>query len=107
MSEMEVEEYRQKREIMVEGRDVPKPVKSFANVGFPDLASDLAQITFDYPFRIPLYFKPKFRAIGCWGSISTSRSSISMSLSQGVNVAQLSRNCFQCCQAYLPGFFLS
>ncbi|XP_016675453.1 ATP-dependent RNA helicase DBP2-like isoform X2 [Gossypium hirsutum] len=35
MSEMEVEEYRQKREIMVEGRDVPKPVKSFANVGFP------------------------------------------------------------------------
>ncbi|MBA0695665.1 hypothetical protein Goari_002275, partial [Gossypium aridum] len=36
MSEMEVEEYRQRREITVEGRDVPKPVKSFADVGFPD-----------------------------------------------------------------------
>ncbi|KAE8674144.1 DEAD-box ATP-dependent RNA helicase 20 [Hibiscus syriacus] len=36
MSEKDVEEYRQRREITVEGRDVPKPVKSFADVGFPD-----------------------------------------------------------------------
>ncbi|ESR39765.1 DEAD-box ATP-dependent RNA helicase 20 [Citrus sinensis] len=36
MSEREVEEYRQQREITVEGRDVPKPVKSFRDVGFPD-----------------------------------------------------------------------
>lgn len=35
MSEREVEEYRQQREITVEGRDVPKPVKSFCDVGFP------------------------------------------------------------------------
>lgn len=35
MSDKEVEEYRQRREITVEGRDVPKPVKSFRDVGFP------------------------------------------------------------------------
>lgn len=35
MSERDVEEYRQRREITVEGRDVPKPVKSFRDVGFP------------------------------------------------------------------------
>lgn len=35
MSEREVEEYRQQREITVEGRDVPKPVKNFRDVGFP------------------------------------------------------------------------
>lgn len=35
MSERDVEEYRQRREITVEGRDVPKPVKSFHDVGFP------------------------------------------------------------------------
>ncbi|XVF86803.1 hypothetical protein PTKIN_Ptkin18bG0071800 [Pterospermum kingtungense] len=36
MSEMEVEEYRKRREITVEGRDVPKPVTNFLDVGFPD-----------------------------------------------------------------------
>ncbi|KAK6125109.1 hypothetical protein DH2020_041173 [Rehmannia glutinosa] len=36
MSEGEVEEYRRRREITVEGKDVPKPVKSFRDVGFPD-----------------------------------------------------------------------
>ncbi|OMO66308.1 hypothetical protein COLO4_30652 [Corchorus olitorius] len=36
MSEVEVEEYRRRREITVEGRDVPKPVKSFNDMGFPD-----------------------------------------------------------------------
>lgn len=35
MSERDVEEYRQRREITVEGRNVPKPVKSFRDVGFP------------------------------------------------------------------------
>ncbi|KAF3543285.1 hypothetical protein DY000_02010583 [Brassica cretica] len=35
MTEAEVEEYRKKREITVEGRDIPKPVKSFRDVGFP------------------------------------------------------------------------
>nr|POE54685.1 dead-box atp-dependent rna helicase 20 [Quercus suber] len=36
MSDREVEEYRLQREITVEGLDVPKPVKSFRDVGFPD-----------------------------------------------------------------------
>lgn len=36
MTEREVEEYRLRREITVEGRDVPKPVQSFKDVGFPD-----------------------------------------------------------------------
>ncbi|CAL5361242.1 unnamed protein product [Camellia sinensis] len=35
MSESEAEEYRKRREITVEGRDVPKPVKAFRDVGFP------------------------------------------------------------------------
>ena len=35
MSDREVEEYRLRREITVEGLDVPKPVKSFRDVGFP------------------------------------------------------------------------
>ncbi|KAI9160390.1 hypothetical protein LWI28_007695 [Acer negundo] len=33
MSEKEVEEHRLQREITVEGRDIPKPVKSFSDVG--------------------------------------------------------------------------
>ncbi|KAL9263230.1 DEAD-box ATP-dependent RNA helicase 20-like protein [Drosera capensis] len=36
MTEEEVEEYRVKREITVEGKDVPRPVKSFEDIGFPD-----------------------------------------------------------------------
>nr|AAD46404.1 ethylene-responsive RNA helicase [Solanum lycopersicum] len=36
MTEGEVEEYRRRREITIEGRDVPKPIKSFHDVGFPD-----------------------------------------------------------------------
>ncbi|KAK4493524.1 hypothetical protein RD792_018149 [Penstemon davidsonii] len=36
MSESEVEDYRRRREITVEGKDVPKPIKSFDDVGFPD-----------------------------------------------------------------------
>ncbi|CAN1286658.1 DEAD-box ATP-dependent RNA helicase 20 [Linum perenne] len=36
LSEREVEEYRLRREITVEGRDIPKPVLSFEDVGFPD-----------------------------------------------------------------------
>ncbi|XP_054795144.1 DEAD-box ATP-dependent RNA helicase 20-like [Prosopis cineraria] len=36
MTEAEVNEYRQKREITVEGRDVPKPVKNFHLAGFPE-----------------------------------------------------------------------
>ncbi|CAN6573471.1 unnamed protein product [Malus baccata var. baccata] len=36
MSEVEVEEYRKRREITVEGRDVPKPIKSFRDTGFPE-----------------------------------------------------------------------
>lgn len=35
MTEREMEEYRKQREITVEGRDVPKPVKSFRDIGFP------------------------------------------------------------------------
>jgi hypothetical protein len=35
MTEVEVEAYRRRREITVEGRDVPKPVREFRDVGFP------------------------------------------------------------------------
>ncbi|XP_042516583.1 uncharacterized protein sll0005 isoform X2 [Macadamia integrifolia] len=34
------------------------------NINFQELASDLAQITFDYPFRIPPYFALIIRATG-------------------------------------------
>ncbi|GAB2221776.1 hypothetical protein Droror1_Dr00012964 [Drosera rotundifolia] len=34
------------------------------SINFQELASDLAQITFDYPFRIPPYFALIIRAIG-------------------------------------------
>ncbi|KAF3793510.1 Uncharacterized protein EJ110_NYTH03681 [Nymphaea thermarum] len=34
------------------------------NINFQELASDLAQITFDYPFQIPPYFALIIRAIG-------------------------------------------
>ncbi|RAL48367.1 unnamed protein product [Cuscuta campestris] len=34
------------------------------NINFQELASDLAQITFDYPFKIPPYFALIIRAIG-------------------------------------------
>ncbi|XP_062087672.1 DEAD-box ATP-dependent RNA helicase 20 [Humulus lupulus] len=36
MSERDVEEYRLRREITVEGRDVPKPIKDFGDIGFPE-----------------------------------------------------------------------
>lgn len=36
MSEKEVEQYRERREITVEGRDVPKPVMNFRDVGLPE-----------------------------------------------------------------------
>ncbi|KAE9616194.1 hypothetical protein Lal_00017497 [Lupinus albus] len=36
MTDDEVDEYRRRREITVEGRDVPKPVKTFHDVGFPE-----------------------------------------------------------------------
>jgi aarF domain-containing kinase len=34
------------------------------SINFQDLAADLAQITFEYPFRIPPYFALIIRAIG-------------------------------------------
>merc|ERR1719281_892281 len=34
------------------------------NINFNDLAADLAEITFEYPFRIPPYFALVIRAIG-------------------------------------------
>lgn len=46
MSERDVEEYRQRREITVEGRDVPKPVKSFRDVGFPGTCFKLVRLHF-------------------------------------------------------------
>ncbi|XP_010915213.1 DEAD-box ATP-dependent RNA helicase 20 isoform X1 [Elaeis guineensis] len=36
MTESEVEAYRRKREITIEGRDVPKPIREFRDAGFPD-----------------------------------------------------------------------
>ncbi|KAL7180365.1 hypothetical protein ACSBR1_043546 [Camellia fascicularis] len=44
MSESEAEEYRKRREITVEGRDVPKPVKAFRDVGFPGSGKTLAYL---------------------------------------------------------------
>ncbi|KAL4194708.1 hypothetical protein AMTRI_Chr05g69870 [Amborella trichopoda] len=35
MTEEEVEAYRQRRQITVDGRDVPKPVTNFCDIGFP------------------------------------------------------------------------
>jgi ATP-dependent RNA helicase DDX5/DBP2 len=35
MTEAEVNEYRLRREITVEGKDVPKPIKSFSDASFP------------------------------------------------------------------------
>lgn len=35
MTEPDVEAYRRRRQITVEGRDVPKPVREFRDVGFP------------------------------------------------------------------------
>ena len=37
MSDEEVEAYRRRREITVEGRDVPKPVREFRDSGFPGI----------------------------------------------------------------------
>ena len=38
------------------------------SINFQELAADLAQVTFDYPFRIPPYFALIIRAIGeVWG----------------------------------------
>jgi len=38
MTDAEVNEYRQQREITVEGRDIPKPVKTFQDAGFPGIS---------------------------------------------------------------------
>lgn len=43
MTEAEVTEYRQLREITVEGRDVPKPVKTFNDAGFPGTLANAYQ----------------------------------------------------------------
>lgn len=51
MSEAEVEEYRLRREITVEGKDVPKPVKSFQDVGFPG-NRDFVFVDFSVKVRI-------------------------------------------------------
>lgn len=59
MSETEVEEYRQRREITVEGRDVPKPVKSFRDVGFPGIFCWFFKkiwVLFHLSIRIFLFF---------------------------------------------------
>ncbi|KAK1577100.1 hypothetical protein Q3G72_018970 [Acer saccharum] len=53
ISEKEVEEYRLQREITVEGRDVPKPVKSFSDVGFPEyVMQEIAKAGFVEPTAI-------------------------------------------------------
>lgn len=43
------------------------------NINFQELAADLAQITFDYPFRIPPYFALIIRAIGVLEGIALVR----------------------------------
>lgn len=57
MSEREVEEYRQRREITVDGRDIPKPVKSFHDVGFPGTVNRYFFLNpFDFDFSWNLEF---------------------------------------------------
>lgn len=51
MSEVEVEEYRKRREITVEGRDVPKPIKSFRDTGFPGTFYFFVQQIYNYVLR--------------------------------------------------------
>lgn len=53
MSESEVEEYRTRREITVEGRDVPKPVKTFSDARFPDyVMQEIVKAGFTEPTAI-------------------------------------------------------
>ncbi|XP_071742437.1 DEAD-box ATP-dependent RNA helicase 20-like [Rutidosis leptorrhynchoides] len=53
MSESEVEEYRTKREITVEGRDVPKPVKTFEDARFPEyVMQEIVKAGFTEPTAI-------------------------------------------------------
>ncbi|KAL8458516.1 hypothetical protein ACS0TY_035308 [Phlomoides rotata] len=53
MSEADVEEYRLRREITIDGKDVPKPVKSFRDVGFPEyVIQEIAKAGFTEPTPI-------------------------------------------------------
>ncbi|KAD6118643.1 hypothetical protein R6Q59_024849 [Mikania micrantha] len=53
MSESEVEEYRKRKEITVEGRDVPKPVKTFSDARFPDyVMQEIVKAGFTEPTAI-------------------------------------------------------
>ncbi|KAL2327819.1 hypothetical protein Fmac_021246 [Flemingia macrophylla] len=53
MTDAKVNEYRQLREITVEGRDVPKPVKTFHDAGFPEyVMQEIAKAGFTEPTPI-------------------------------------------------------
>ncbi|KZV58797.1 DEAD-box ATP-dependent RNA helicase 20 [Dorcoceras hygrometricum] len=53
MSESEVEEYRRRREITVEGKNVPNPVKSFGDVNFPEyVMQEIVKAGFTEPTAI-------------------------------------------------------
>ncbi|XP_073122176.1 DEAD-box ATP-dependent RNA helicase 20 isoform X1 [Henckelia pumila] len=53
MSESEVEEYRRRREITVEGKNIPNPVKSFSDVNFPEyVMQEIAKAGFTEPTAI-------------------------------------------------------
>ncbi|XP_028549642.1 DEAD-box ATP-dependent RNA helicase 20 isoform X1 [Dendrobium catenatum] len=53
MTEADVEEYRRKREITVEGRDVPRPIREFRDIGFPDyVMQEIAKAGFVEPTPI-------------------------------------------------------
>ncbi|CAM8996798.1 unnamed protein product [Rhodiola kirilowii] len=53
MTEKEVEEYRQRREITVEGLDVPKPVTRFSDAGFPEyVLEEVSKAGFKEPTAI-------------------------------------------------------
>ncbi|KAL8226197.1 hypothetical protein R6Q57_018754 [Mikania cordata] len=52
-SESEVDEYRKRKEITVEGRDVPKPVKTFSDARFPDyVMQEIVKAGFTEPTAI-------------------------------------------------------
>ena len=54
------------------------------SINFQALASDLAQITFDYPFRIPPYFALIIRAIGVLEGIALVRQESMLSAVKGI-----------------------
>jgi len=61
MTKDEVREYRKRREITVDGRDVPTPVKIFRDAGFPGIINICLFIIIHFPSIPP---PPKKECLG-------------------------------------------